>query len=46
VSLEPGGYWIRQRDDNAAFGHSAGAQSWKQFLHPPPREGVVCAPGS
>jgi ferredoxin len=35
VSLEPGGYRIRQRDDSAAFGHSAGPQSWKQFLHPP-----------
>jgi sulfhydrogenase subunit beta (sulfur reductase) len=35
VSLEPGGYRIRRRDDTAAFGHSAGPQSWKQFLHPP-----------
>lgn len=35
VSLEPGGYRIRPRDDTAAFGHSAGPQSWKQFLHPP-----------
>jgi ferredoxin len=35
VSLEPGGYRIRRRDDGAAFGHSAGPQSWKQFLHPP-----------
>jgi ferredoxin len=35
VSLEPGGYRIRRRDDSAAFGHSAGPQSWKQFLHPP-----------
>jgi len=35
VSLEPGGYRIRRRDDRAAFGHSAGPQSWKQFLHPP-----------
>ncbi len=34
VSLEPGGYRIRPRDDRAAFGHSAGPQSWKQFLHP------------
>ena len=34
VSLEPGGYRIRPRDDTAAFGHSAGPQSWKQFLHP------------
>jgi ferredoxin len=35
VSLQPGGYRIRPRDDRAAFGHSAGPQSWKQFLHPP-----------
>jgi len=35
VRLAPGGYRLRQRDDNAAFGHSAGPQSWKQFLHPP-----------
>ena len=35
VRLEPGGYRIRRRDDTAAFGHSAGPGSWKQFLHPP-----------
>jgi ferredoxin len=35
VRLEPGGYRIRRRDDTAAFGHSAGPQSWKRFLHPP-----------
>ena len=35
VRLEPGGYRIRRRSDNAAFGHSAGPGSWKQFLHPP-----------
>src|SRR6516164_5691092 len=35
VQLEPGGYRVRRRDDNAAFGHSAGPGSWKQFLHPP-----------
>ena len=35
VRLEPGGYQLRRRDDTAAFGHSAGPQSWKQFLHPP-----------
>lgn len=35
VSLAPGGYRLRQRDDNAAFGHSAGPGSWKEFLHPP-----------
>ena len=35
VRLEPGGYRVRRRDDTAAFGHSAGPQSWKRFLHPP-----------
>jgi ferredoxin len=35
VQLEPGGYRLRRRADTAAFGHSAGPQSWKQFLHPP-----------
>jgi ferredoxin len=35
VDLEPGGYRVRRRDDQAAFGHSAGPQSWKRFLHPP-----------
>ncbi len=35
VALEPGGYRLRRRDDNAAFGHSAGPGSWKEFLHPP-----------
>jgi ferredoxin len=35
VQLEPGGYRVRRRDDEAAFGHAAGPQSWKQFLHPP-----------
>jgi ferredoxin len=35
VSVSPGGYRIRERTDTAAFGHSAGPQSWKQFLHPP-----------
>ena len=34
VSLSPGGYRLRERDDTAAFGHSAGPGSWKQFLHP------------
>jgi ferredoxin len=33
VDSAPGRYRLRRRDD-AAFGHSAGAQSWKQFLHP------------
>jgi sulfhydrogenase subunit beta (sulfur reductase) len=35
VTLSPGGYRLRQRDDQAAFGHSAGPGSWKEFLHPP-----------
>ena len=35
VRLEPGGYQLRRRDDEAAFGHSAGPQSWKRLLHPP-----------
>lgn len=35
VRLEPGGYRAERRSDNAAFAHSAGPQSWKQFLHPP-----------
>jgi ferredoxin len=35
VTLEPGGYRLRQRVDTAAFGHAAGPQSWKPFLHPP-----------
>jgi ferredoxin len=35
VSLSPGGYRLRKRHDRAAFGHSAGPGSWKQFLHPP-----------
>ncbi len=35
VILSPGGYRLRERDDQAAFGHSAGPGSWKEFLHPP-----------
>jgi ferredoxin len=35
VRLEPGGYQLRRREDTAAFGHAAGPQSWKRFLHPP-----------
>lgn len=34
VTLQPGGYRVRRRDDDAAFAHSAGPQSWKPFLHP------------
>ena len=35
VDIAPGHYRLRRRDDDACFGHSAGPQSWKQFLHPP-----------
>lgn len=35
VDVSPGQYRLRRRDDDAVFGHSAGPQSWKQFLHPP-----------
>ena len=35
VDSAPGSYRLRRRADAAVFGHSAGAQSWKQFLHPP-----------
>ncbi|EID18014.1 4Fe-4S ferredoxin [Mycobacterium xenopi RIVM700367] len=35
VDVGPGRYRLRRRDDDACFGHSAGPQSWKQFLHPP-----------
>lgn len=37
VDVAPGHYRVRRRDDDAAFGHSSGPQSWKQFLHPPRR---------
>lgn len=35
VDVGPGHYRLRRRDDDALFNHSAGPQSWKQFLHPP-----------
>lgn len=35
VEVAPGTYRVRPRGDRFAFGHSAGPQSWKQFLHPP-----------
>jgi hypothetical protein len=35
VDLAAGSYRLRHRADDAAFGHSAGPQSWKRFLHPP-----------
>jgi hypothetical protein len=49
VDVGPGHYRVRRRDDDAAFGHSAGPQSWKQFLHPPgsgrgPERGTGSAP--
>jgi ferredoxin len=34
VDVAPGTYRVRARGDGAAFGHSAGPQSWKQFVHP------------
>lgn len=37
VDVGPGHYRVRARGDTAAFGHSAGPQSWKEFLHPPRR---------
>jgi ferredoxin len=37
VHSAPGSYRLHRRADAAVFGHSAGSQSWKQFLHPPRR---------
>ncbi|MEU3338335.1 4Fe-4S dicluster domain-containing protein [Streptomyces sp. NPDC002144] len=34
VELEAGRYRLVRREDGAAFAHSAGPQSWKNFLHP------------
>jgi len=34
VDSAPGRYRLRRRADEAVFGHSAGSQSWKEFLHP------------
>ncbi|HSZ28203.1 MAG TPA: 4Fe-4S dicluster domain-containing protein [Pseudonocardiaceae bacterium] len=34
VDVAPGHYRLRPREDDAVFAHSAGPQSWKQFLHP------------
>jgi ferredoxin len=42
VETAPGRYRLRRRSDRAAFGHAAGPQAWKRFLHPP-REEVVSA---
>ncbi|GAA1599165.1 MULTISPECIES: 4Fe-4S dicluster domain-containing protein [Kribbella] len=38
VETGPGHYRLRRREDDALFGHSAGPQSWKTFLHPPHRK--------
>ena len=35
VRLAAGRYQLRERSDRAAFGHAAGPQSWKSWLHPP-----------
>jgi ferredoxin len=35
VQLDGGSYRLRRRGDGLRFAHSAGPQSWKQFLHPP-----------
>jgi sulfhydrogenase subunit beta (sulfur reductase) len=32
---ECGHYRLRKRGDEAVFGYTAGAQSWKRYLHPP-----------
>jgi len=34
VDTDAGRYRLRDRPDRAAFGHSAGPQSWKTVLHP------------
>ncbi len=38
VQTGPGTYRLKRRADSAVFCHSAGPQSWKQFLHPPDRK--------
>ncbi|QUQ64063.1 4Fe-4S dicluster domain-containing protein [Kutzneria sp. CA-103260] len=38
VDVAPGRYRVRRRDDEALFCHSAGPQSWKQFVHPARRK--------
>ncbi|WP_207782086.1 4Fe-4S dicluster domain-containing protein [Phytoactinopolyspora limicola] len=43
VRLDGGRYRLRARDDRAAFGHAAGPQSWKTYLHPA-RERLWSAP--
>ena len=34
VEVEAGRYRLRRRNDEAAFAHSSGPQSWKTWLHP------------
>ncbi|MCX5205781.1 4Fe-4S dicluster domain-containing protein [Streptomyces sp. NBC_00237] len=34
VELDAGRYRLTHREDGAVFAHSAGPQSWKNFLHP------------
>jgi ferredoxin len=34
VSTGPGSYRLRRREDRFVFGHAAGPQSWKSYLHP------------
>jgi ferredoxin len=43
VETAPGRYRLHRRGDDAVFAHSAGPQSWKQFLHPP-RQPLLSAP--
>lgn len=43
VDVAPGSYQLRRRTDSAAFGHSSGPQSWKQFLHPPRQKVWGCS---
>ncbi|WP_158888152.1 4Fe-4S dicluster domain-containing protein [Amycolatopsis anabasis] len=38
VDTAPGRYRLRRREDAAVFGHSAGPQSWKKYLHPARRQ--------
>ncbi len=45
VQTGPGHYRVRPRGDGARFGHSAGPQSWKQFVHPPRRRLWAGDPG-
>jgi ferredoxin len=42
VELAAGRYRLRRRTDGAAFGHAAGPQGWKAYLHPA-REPLLAA---